>query len=97
MRKLRLGYIAGRSRAQSKLASASLGLITILVGVGQAVGPLIGGTMNDAFSSLAPSYIFSGVVFVIGAGAALLLPRGSEPDRRGSVVLPELPQRRGVR
>ena len=80
-----------------KLASASLGLITILVGVGQAIGPLIGGAMNDALKSLAPSYLFSGAVFVVAALAALLLPKGSEIEQGPSVVLPELPARRGVR
>ena len=80
-----------------KLASASLGLITILVGVGQAVGPLIGGAMNDALKSLAPSYLFSGAVFVVAALAALLLPKGSEADQGSSVVLPKLPTRRRVR
>jgi predicted MFS family arabinose efflux permease len=80
-----------------KLASASLGLITILVGAGQAIGPLIGGAMNDAFSSLAPSYIFSGAVFVAASGAALLLPRGSKSGQGRAAVLPELPVRRGVR
>jgi predicted MFS family arabinose efflux permease len=80
-----------------KLASASLGLITILVGVGQAVGPLIGGAMNDALKSLAPSYLFSGAVFVVAALAALLLPKGSEIGQGSSVVLPKLPIRRGVR
>lgn len=89
--------VACADRFGPKLAAASLGLITILVGVGQAIGPLIGGAMNDAFSSLAPSYIFSGLVFVAAAATALLLPRGSESDRVPSVVLPRLPKQRGVR
>lgn len=89
--------VACADRFGPKLASASLGLITILVGVGQAIGPLIGGAMNDAFSSLAPAYIFAGAVFVIGALAALLLPRGGESAGRPSAVLPRLPERRGVR
>ena len=80
-----------------KLASASLGLITILVGVGQAIGPLIGGAMNDALKSLAPSYLFSGAVFVVAALAALLLPQGSDIGQGSSVVLPKLPTQRGVR
>jgi predicted MFS family arabinose efflux permease len=80
-----------------KLASASLGLITIMVGVGQAVGPLIGGAMSDAFSSLSASYIFSGLAFLGGALTALLLPKGAEADRATAAVLPELPQQRGVK
>jgi MFS family permease len=89
--------VACADRFGPKLASASLGLVTILVGVGQAVGPLIGGAMNDAFSSLAPSYIFSGAVFIVAAVAALLLPRGAEPDHSAITVLPQLPQQRRVR
>ena len=80
-----------------RLASASLGLITILVGLGQVVGPLIGGAMNDALSSLAPSYLFSGAVFVVASVAALLLPKGSDIDLGSNVDLPELPSRRRVR
>jgi MFS family permease len=89
--------VACADRFGPKLASASLGLITILVGVGQAIGPLIGGAMNDAFESLAPSYIFSGTVFVVAALTALLLPRRDESDGAASVALPELPKRRRVR
>lgn len=55
------------------LASASLGFVTAFMGVGQAIGPYIGGLMEDAFSSLAPAYLLSAAVFVLGAVAALLL------------------------
>ena len=59
-----------------KLASASLGLITILVGVGQAIGPLIGGAMNDAFSSLgALVHLLRGGVRGRRAGRAAPAPR----------------------
>ncbi len=80
-----------------KLASASLGLITILVGVGQAIGPLIGGAMNDSLGSLAASYLFSGAVFVVAAFGALLLPRGADYRDYVRVDLPELPGRRRVK
>ncbi len=80
-----------------KLASASLGLITILVGIGQAVGPLIGGAMNDALDSLAPSYLFSGAVFMVAAFGALLLPRGADYRDYVPTELPELPNRRRVK
>jgi MFS family permease len=89
--------VACADRFGPKLASSSLGLITILVGAGQALGPLIGGAMNDAFASLAPSYIFSGAVFVAASLTALLLPRGSEPQAGAAAVLPELPRQRAVR
>jgi MFS family permease len=89
--------VACSDRFGPKLASSSLGLITILVGAGQALGPLIGGAMNDAFASLAPSYIFSGAVFVAASVTAQLLPSGSEPQAGTAVVLPELPEQRRVR
>jgi predicted MFS family arabinose efflux permease len=80
-----------------KLASAALGLITILVGVGQAIGPLIGGAMNDALGSLAASYLFSGAVFLVASVAALLLPRGADYRDYTPADLPELPGRRRVK
>jgi len=80
-----------------KLASASLGLITILVGAGQAIGPLIGGAMNDALGSLASSYVFSGAVFLVAAVGALLLPKGADYRDYVPVELPELPHRRRVK
>ncbi len=84
-------------RFGQKLASASLGLVTILVGVGQVIGPLVGGAMNDAFDSLAPSYLFSGAVFMVTALVALLLPRGTDAAGTSPVALPELPKHRGVK
>jgi predicted MFS family arabinose efflux permease len=63
------------------LASTSLGLLTVLVGVGQAAGPLLGGLLGDAYSSLSPAYILSGGVFFAGAVGALLLPRQRRPGR----------------
>lgn len=57
------------------LASTALGLLTVLVGIGQAVGPVLGGLLGDAFSSLGPAYLLSGAVFILGAIAALFLPR----------------------
>jgi MFS family permease len=89
--------VACADRFGPKLASASLGLITIMVGAGQAIGPLIGGTMNDASASLATSYVFAGVAFLAGALVALLLPRGAEPDGAAAPALPRLPRQRGVR
>jgi predicted MFS family arabinose efflux permease len=59
------------------LASTSLGLLTVLVGVGQAAGPLLGGVLGDAFSSLGPTYILSGAVFFVGAIATLWLPKAT--------------------
>jgi MFS family permease len=57
----------------AKLAFASLGFVTIFIGSGQAIGPYVGGLLEDRFSSLGPSYLLSAGVFVVGAFAALLL------------------------
>ena len=59
------------------LATASLGFVTIFIGVGQGVGPYVAGRMEDAFSSLGPSYLLSAGLFVAAALSALFLRRGS--------------------
>lgn len=56
------------------LASASLGFVTVLVGVGQSVGPYVGGLLGDVFGSLWPTYLMSGLVFLLGAAGMALLP-----------------------
>lgn len=58
-----------------QLAPASLGFITVLLGVGQATGPYVGGALEDAFASLAPTYLLSAGVFALGAVTAAFLPR----------------------
>lgn len=63
------------------LASASLGFVTIFIGVGQAVGPYIGGLLGDLFSSFVPSYLLSAGVFFLGAVVALLLRDARECRR----------------
>lgn len=55
------------------LASAALGFVTIFTGAGQAIGPYIGGLMEDAFSSLGPAYLLSAGLYVLGAFLALRL------------------------
>jgi MFS family permease len=62
-----------------KLAFVSLGFVTIFVGCGMAIGPYVGGLLEDRFSSLGPSYLVSAGVFVVGAVAALLLPDTRRP------------------
>ncbi len=56
-----------------RLAFVSLGFVTIFIGCGMAIGPYVGGLLEDQFSSLGPSYLLSAAVFVVGAAAALLL------------------------
>lgn len=68
-----------------RLAPASLGFITVLLGVGQATGPYVGGALEDVFSSLVPTYLLSAGVFALGAIAAAFLPRpASIRQRHGS-------------
>ena len=41
------------------LASASLGFVTIFLGIGQVLGPYVAGAMADAFGSLEYSYVLA--------------------------------------
>lgn len=71
--------VACSERFGAVLASASLGFVTILVGLGQTFGPYIGGVLDDVFSGLGPTYYFSGGVFILGAVGALALREGGPP------------------
>jgi MFS family permease len=57
----------------ARQAAASLGFVTAFMGVGQTIGPYVGGALEDAFKSLTPSYLLSAGVFVVGAVASLFL------------------------
>ncbi len=57
-----------------KIAFASFGFVTFFIGVGQATGPFVGGALEDAFTTLGPSYLVSAGLFVVAAIAAFLLP-----------------------
>lgn len=61
-------------RFGARLAFASMGFVTIFIGTGQAVGPYVGGLLEDVFGSLGPSYLLCAFVFVVGAVASFLLP-----------------------
>ncbi|MBN1629082.1 MAG: YbfB/YjiJ family MFS transporter, partial [Thermoleophilia bacterium] len=56
-----------------KLASASLGFVTIFIGVGQVIGPYLAGQMADSFGSLKYSYVLSAGIFLVGAIVAMFL------------------------
>ena len=56
-----------------KLAFASFGFVTFFIGIGQATGPYVGGALEDAFTTLGPSYLVSAGLFVVAAIAAFLL------------------------
>ena len=57
----------------SRQAVASLGFVTAFMGIGQIIGPYVGGALEDHFKSLGPSYLVSAAVFVVGACVALFL------------------------
>ncbi len=55
------------------MASASLGMITIFLGIGQVLGPILGGRLADAHGNLEYSYLMAAGVFVVGAVLAYFL------------------------
>ena len=67
----------------ARLAAASLGFVSFFVGIGQIIGPYIGGALEDAFSSLGPSYLVAAGVFVVGGVVALFLG-----DKRPAAMQP---------
>lgn len=57
-----------------RLAPAALGLMTIVFGIGQALGPYLAGRIADATGSFALAFVTAGLVaLVIGGGGSLLL------------------------
>ena len=65
----------------AEMASASLGLLTLFLGIGQAVGPLVAGRIADASSSFGSSYALAACLFVVAAiVAAFLRERGPAPQ-----------------
>jgi MFS family permease len=66
----------------ARLAPAALGLITMVFGCGQALGPYLAGMIADATRSFAPAFLLAGAVaFILGAGGSMTLHR-----RVGSTV-----------
>jgi MFS family permease len=55
------------------LASASLGFVTIFLGLGQVLGPYLAGKMADSFGTLSYSYTLSAGVFLVGTVLAAFL------------------------
>jgi sugar phosphate permease len=60
-------------RFGAMLASASLGFVTMLCGVGMAIGPYVGGLLEDVLGSLGPAYLMSAAAFVVGGVGATVL------------------------
>ncbi|NLO97976.1 MAG: YbfB/YjiJ family MFS transporter [Peptococcaceae bacterium] len=55
-----------------ELASAGLGFVTLFFGLGQVLGPVVGGFMADAFGSFAPVFIMTAAIALVGAVISLL-------------------------
>jgi MFS family permease len=57
-----------------RLAPAALGLMTIIFGIGQALGPYLAGRIADSTHSFSAAFITAGLVALfVGAGGSLLL------------------------
>jgi predicted MFS family arabinose efflux permease len=55
------------------LASASLGFVTIFLGIGQVLGPYLAGRLADAYGTLTYSYLMAAGVFFLGAVLSAVL------------------------
>jgi MFS family permease len=65
------------------LASASLGFVTIFLGIGQVLGPYLAGKMADTFGSPQYSYLLAaGVFFVRAVLSAFLRETGWAAAKR---------------
>jgi MFS family permease len=61
----------------ARLAPAALGLITMVFGLGQALGPYLAGAIADATRSFALPFLVAGVVaLALGGGGSLTLQNG---------------------
>lgn len=56
-----------------RLAPAGLGFITLFFGIGQAMGPAIGGYIKDTTGTFTNAFILSAIVSVAGALGSLIL------------------------
>ncbi len=63
----------------ARLAPAALGLMTIVFGVGQALGPYLAGRIADATRSFSPAFVTAGLVaLILGAGGSFFLRPGPQ-------------------
>ncbi|MFO7785838.1 MAG: MFS transporter [Thermodesulfobacteriota bacterium] len=58
-----------------RLAPAGLGFVTIFFGIGQALGPAIGGYLADTSGSFTVPFLVAGGISLAGAGFSLFLKR----------------------
>jgi MFS family permease len=55
------------------LAPAALGFITLFFGIGQALGPAIGGWIKDTTGTFTYAFVLSAAVSLLGAAGSLVL------------------------
>jgi MFS family permease len=60
-----------------KLAPAGLGFITLFFGIGQALGPMIGGYIKDATGTFTYAFLLSAAVSLAGGAGSLVLRKRS--------------------
>jgi predicted MFS family arabinose efflux permease len=65
-----------------RLAPASLGFVTLLFGIGQALGPSVAGLMADATGSFSSAFLLAAAVALLGAiGATTLRTASGRPTQ----------------
>jgi MFS family permease len=63
----------------ARLAPAALGLMTIIFGLGQALGPWCAGALADTTNSYSVAFVIAGAVaLIVGAGGALMVRSDKE-------------------
>lgn len=70
----------------SRLAPAALGFVTLFMGIGQALGPFVGGIVADQTGSFVYAFVIAGVVSVFGAVASLSLRGKSHASEMNAVA-----------
>ncbi len=61
-----------------RLAPAGLGFVTLFFGIGQALGPTVGGYLADVTHSFLASFLLASAVSLMGAAASLYLRKPAE-------------------
>ncbi len=57
----------------AKLAPAALGFIILFFGIGQVLGPFVGGAIADTMGSFSPAFLLASAAALLGAGGSALL------------------------
>lgn len=65
-------YAAGSQAVGARLTPAAIGVLTLAFGIGQALGPLVAGLLNDATGGLAASSLLAAAVLFVASALALV-------------------------